>query len=613
MNWLRGALLVLPIAAQFFSVVPEVDVKALPRDISVLADPGLHSFKVVAGDVAGAVVTANFDDSLGTTGWSQLRVRTGTASASNAAKAYAAGYAEGLLTHVRISQFYANLYGALSSSEAVLGALQNIKYAFKDSLEFVRKNANLVPGAMALEPVDPYWKQMRYAYLQMLGLMDAYNFAAVTKGVHSLTLVDMFVINRHDELPDLLAAFAPDAIKARRASKTTLLERNSFLSRVRQGAVTSTVQVSDTKPNKLESTRLQVEEAVDRDWERRMATVGHCSAFVRLAPENIDLLAGHATWTDYGKMTRIWKVYDFAYTADSWTKASSIAMSSYPGCISSTDNWLELSSGLLVMDTALSVLNPRVYDRTMEQSVIPSFLHTLAVSRMATTGAHWATLYSESNSGSHNAQWMIIDFKAFTPGKPIGDGVLTVMEEIPGLTRSTDMSAHLARDGMWMSFDRPYFSDIRDATGHTAAQALHGALFSYSANPRAQIMSTVGSQVSNLAGMRALMRRNKFPKEGVIPGEPGHAVAARLDLDGWDFLPNGAIDAKVTNRCLALKLTAQAISGPTHDDQPVFQWEDASGKPLFPGWPHMGLPNKWNFEWEQVSAVGTGAVEDQVC
>ena len=44
----------------------------------------------------------------------------------------------------------------------------------------------------------------------------------------------------------------------------------------------------------------------DEAWEMRMRK-SRCSAFVRLADQNSDILVGHATWDDYSKMTRIFK------------------------------------------------------------------------------------------------------------------------------------------------------------------------------------------------------------------------------------------------------------------------------------------------------------------
>jgi len=99
--------------------------------------------------------------------------------------------------------------------------------------------------------------------------------------------------------------------------------------------------------------------------------------------------------------------------------------------------------------------------------------------------------------------------------------------------------------------------------------------------------------------MRGVMNRNKWPNEGVLPSEPGHAVSARMDL-AFSKIPNGGIDAKVVNRCLLRTMQAQAISGPTHASQPIFKWMD-SGAEMMAGWPHMGMPDEYNFDWVQMT------------
>merc|ERR1719213_1497124 len=122
-------------------------------------------------------------------------------------------------------------------------------------------------------------------------------------------------------------------------------------------------------------------------------------------------------------MTRIFKYYNFGLSG-AWTKANRIGMSSYPGCVSSTDNWYIMDSGLVVTDTSMEILNPTLYNRIMEfpsNSHVPDFMHVMITNRLSQTGAMWVSLFSEKNSGTGNAQWLIFDYNLFTPEKPIPD------------------------------------------------------------------------------------------------------------------------------------------------------------------------------------------------
>jgi len=307
--------------------------------------------------------------------------------------------------------------------------------------------------------------------------------------------------------------------------------------------------------------------------------------------------------------------------------------------VSSTDDWYMLSSGLVVADTTLEILNPTLYERIPEfpsNAHIPNFLHIMIVNRMAQTAAHWIVLFSERNSGTYNAQWLVIDYNQFKLGEPLRDNTFWVLEQVPGAMNKADMSFYLRSNGYFASYNRPHFQDIRKVSGHEAAEMKFGPIFSWDSSPRAQIFQSVAPNVDDLTRMRSVMQRNDFPNEeafknppgramdpidaivqnedgtlsskpvgrfadgNILSNEPGHAIAARMDLDSTSRLPNGAIDSKIINRCLFRNFQCQAISGPTHEKQEVFRWRDGNTD-LFPGWPHLGLPNVWDFEWVQMT------------
>lgn len=341
---------------------------------------------------------------------------------------------------------------------------------------------------------------------------------------------------------------------------------------------------------------------VDKDWERRISKHGHCTGFVRVGPEQNDLLVGHTTWSDYSTMTRMFKYYHFSLPGSEAT-ANVIGFSSYPGCISSTDDWYQMDNGLVVMDTSLEVIDGAVYDRVDDK--VPPFMHVMAVNRMAATGSHWASLMQERSQNSNSAQWLVVDYNLFVPGQRVPGNTLWAVEQVPGLTHKADVSEVLNLNGYWASYNRPYFPDVRALSGHKEAEREYGPLYSYANNPRASIFKKIGPNVADLFSMRSAMNRNTFPKEGTTPSSPSHAISARYDLDpdGGAF-PNGGIDAKVTNRCLFRMLQCQAVSGPTHDTQPVFRWTADNGLDIFPGWPHIGMPDIFNFDWVQMSPSG---------
>ena len=84
---------------------------------------------------------------------------------------------------------------------------------------------------------------------------------------------------------------------------------------------------------------------------------GRCSALTKLlrhpkTGEIVDILTGHASWEDYAEMKRNWKVYNFPFCE---AAASEISFSSYPGAISSTDDFMiTKETELAISETSLS-------------------------------------------------------------------------------------------------------------------------------------------------------------------------------------------------------------------------------------------------------------------
>jgi len=80
----------------------------------------------------------------------------------------------------------------------------------------------------------------------------------------------------------------------------------------------------------------------------------------------------------------------------------------------------------------------------------------------------------------------------------------------------------------------------------------------------------------------------------------GHAIASRYDLNDPDgtyptpntgFDANGAIDLKMVNLDLIKSMQMIAISGPTYQQQPPFEWSKINITKVR----HEGQPDKWNF------------------
>lgn len=89
----------------------------------------------------------------------------------------------------------------------------------------------------------------------------------------------------------------------------------------------------------------------------------HCSAFVKVIKngENriSDVMIGHSTWDDYSEMLRVYKYYEIEMLGDEIQHglgSRRISFSSYPGCLSSTDDWYIIDNKFVITETTLEVM-----------------------------------------------------------------------------------------------------------------------------------------------------------------------------------------------------------------------------------------------------------------
>lgn len=117
-----------------------------------------------------------------------------------------------------------------------------------------------------------------------------------------------------------------------------------------------------------------------------------CSAFIKILTNDkgqfTDLLAGHNTWTEFYEMIRTYKHYKFELEGQGNVLSfTEMTFSSYPGCLSSTDDFYLTNHNLLVMETTLEVINIKLYDSVKPaDKYIPNFMRVMAATRFSKTG-----------------------------------------------------------------------------------------------------------------------------------------------------------------------------------------------------------------------------------
>jgi hypothetical protein len=299
--------------------------------------------------------------------------------------------------------------------------------------------------------------------------------------------------------------------------------------------------------------------------------------------------------------------------------AQSASFSSYPGTIQSGDDFYVLSSGLVTLETTIGNGNNSLYNGITSEGVLLEWVRSIVANRLATNGAEWAKLFASMNSGTYNNQWMVVDYNKFAPGQPLADGLLTVVEQIPTLVESGDMTFILRNQSYWPSYNTPYFQSVFNLSGGQENVAAHGDWFTYDKSPRALIFRRDTGKVVDMPSMIKMMRYNDYTHDPLArcnctpPYSAENAISARSDLnpsDGtYEFAAlghrsHGATDVKITSYGMQKQRKFLAIGGPPHENVPAFQWS----KSTFANLSHVGHPDLWVFP----PVVTTWVLDDDI-
>ena len=99
-------------------------------------------------------------------------------------------------------------------------------------------------------------------------------------------------------------------------------------------------------------------------------------------------------------MLRIFKHYIFDVSSLP-VAASTVSFSSRPGDLESKDDFFLMSSGLVSVETSLTIFNTSLYAALTPKSV-PVWIRVQLANRMAADARTWVDLFSRYNSGTHN-------------------------------------------------------------------------------------------------------------------------------------------------------------------------------------------------------------------
>lgn len=401
-----------------------------------------------------------------------------------------------------------------------------------------------------------YWRSVGNLLLQLEGVAAGYN-AARTSGldVPALSLEQLMFLSMRPELPDIQMATTPSARK-----NFHEMEREEFFKFVRVN--------------------------------------GHCSALFRVTPDLSDMLAAHTTWEGYIFMLRIFKSYTLRLSTST---AETVTFSGYPAAIAGFDDFYITSQKLVVIETTNSIFNNSLYDYVQPQSV-PYWVRVSVATRNSDSGKVWHETFYKHNSGTYSNQWMVADYKKFTPKSPLLPWTFSVSEQLPGpYSHSGEDMTDVLQRGHWPSYNVAYFPDVYNISGYPEMVQKFGYGTSYQLAPRAPIYRRDAEKVLSLDTLQHFMRENNWGTGDPLATDACSAIACRGDLLLSGASLDGAIDAKLVNAEFMNAMSVSAIAGPTTQQQPPFaftgQWSSE---------PHVGMPERYDFTWQTISPTSMG-------
>uniref|UniRef100_A0A914HX02 Phospholipase B-like n=1 Tax=Globodera rostochiensis TaxID=31243 RepID=A0A914HX02_GLORO len=497
------------------------------------------------------VAVGRYRNAVNETGWGILEVETFEGHPPEW-QAFAAGLAEGSLTKMQISDHYSN---------TVKGHCAKHKEYCKKLYRYLAANLEWTDAQIDANRGDVYWRHVNLTFNQLAGIFDGYG----SDKDNSYTPRAIFTIN-----PIYIIQLSGD-----------LIDLNILFKK---------------KPSSKE-------EAVG------MSKSGHCSGLVKVADGNKDLLVSHVTMSGFNAMNRIIKLYKFAYDSKE-VPGHTVSFSGYPAALASDDDFTLTSAGLLSIETTISMFDYSLYSKFVQaRGQLHCWIRSYISNQLASTAHDWVKLFARFNSGTYNNQWTVVDYKMFKPSQQLPESnLIWILEQIPGLTESRDVTWFLRKYSYWPSYNIPFLRRISELSG-SERKGMENDWWRWGLCPRARIFNRDQHKVQDLNSLMALMRYNdykhdEFSRCNCTPPYTAEAgISTRDDLNpanGTYQLPEmghrnyGSLDYKGTNSDLFKKLRFEAIGGPIYGgpgNLPAFDWGTTDIQK-----PHIGQPNVWRFD-----------------
>eukprot|EP00744_Colponema_vietnamica_P002271 GILI01003597.1.p1 GENE.GILI01003597.1~~GILI01003597.1.p1 ORF type:complete len:626 (+),score=213.81 GILI01003597.1:85-1962(+) len=503
----------------------------------------------------------NYVDNLATTGWDNITVTLN--ESTQALNLDAKYFGMGFVEgYVTYERIYQNY---MNTNDGLNPYITN------ETASWFTNNMAYLKDFIAANPTDPYAQKTSQLLNQVRGMAAGYTAGcAANNAPTAYTAIDqtmMFYINWQAEIGDVYTAYYPNA-------------------------------------------------QLSADWHSPENQ--HCSALVKVVPG--DLYSSHVAWTSFNWMMRQYKTYQFE-------GQSFVTIAGHPGMIHSMDDWYMTGRGLSSTETTLIVNNNQIYVDNLKDkyTFVPSYIRCMIANYLADTTTEWLAMFARLQSGTYNNQWIVVDMKLYTGDHTnLPDGLLGVIETLPGSYFAADMTPFLRENGHWPSYNFAYFPSIQATAGYAGLEAQYGSGMTYSGYNRARIFQRDAEKVANMSSMEDMMTYNDFKNDplSLIPNCTGAinntcvpkfsgmlTISSRGDLNPAGTEANYGIMYKMVGQRnhagIDLKISswsgmmnnngnyvARIKNGPTTSHGlPAFQFSTSP----FADTSYLGLPDLWTF------------------
>lgn len=110
-------------------------------------------------------------------------------------------------------------------------------------------------------------------------------------------------------------------------------------------------------------------------------------------------------------MLRVFKEYIINLN-NPLVNSKQMILTARPGDLESKDDYYILDSNLVVMETSFNNYNTSNYGYFHYES-LPCWVRVLVSNRLARNGTSWSDYFFSYRSGTHNNQWVVVDYNKY--------------------------------------------------------------------------------------------------------------------------------------------------------------------------------------------------------